>query len=176
MRRSRIQVTGASGSGTTTLGRALADLWSVPHADADDYLFVPTAPPYVDMREIPSRLSLMREVFAPREAWVLSGSVMGWGEPVVAECDAVVFLALDASERLRRLEAREVQRRAGGDHDREAWADFMDWAAGYDDPSFAGRSRVAHDAWLDGLSQPVLRLDSARPVADLLGAVTEWNP
>ena len=126
---------GASGSGTTTLGRALADHWSVPHADADDYFWVPTVPPYVEKRPETARRALMRDGFVPREGWVLSGSMMGWGESIVAECDAVIFLTLDPRERLRRLEAREVHRRAGQDFDEAAWSDFLDWAKGYDDPS-----------------------------------------
>src|SRR5690349_278852 len=157
MRRSRLHVLGASGSGTTTLARALANHWSVPHADADDYFWVPTDPPYVEKRDEADRLALMRQVFVPREAWVLSGSVLGWGEDVVAACDAVVFLTLDPEERLRRLEEREVVRRGGRPHDAGAWAEFLAWARGYDDPAFHGRSRAAHEEWLAGLSAPVLR-------------------
>jgi hypothetical protein len=171
-----VHVTGASGAGTSTLARALADHWSVPHADVDDYFWVPTDPPYRDKRPEADRVTLMRRVFAPREAWVLSGSMLGWGEGIVAECDAVVFLTLDAEERLRRLEAREAVRQQGWDADPAAWAAFLDWARGYDDPSFDGRSRVAHEAWLAGLSQPVLRLDSARPREELRDAVLEWEP
>lgn len=176
MRRSRVHVLGASGSGTTTLARALADHWAVPHADADDYFWVPTAPPYREKRPEERRIALMREVFVPREAWVLSGSMLGWGEDIVAECDAVVFLTLDPTERLRRLETREVERRAGEDFDEAAWQAFREWARGYDDPGFDGRSRMAHEAWLAQLSQPVLRLDSAVPTADLVAAVLAWDP
>ena len=75
MRRCRLHVIGASGSGTTTLARALADFWSVPHADADDYFWEPSDPPYVVRRPEADRLALMRSVFVPREAWVLSGSI-----------------------------------------------------------------------------------------------------
>ena len=131
---------GASGSGTTTLARALANHWSVPHADADDYFWVPTDPPYVEKRPEDERVALMRDVFVPREAWVLSGSMMGWGEAVVDECDAIVFLTLDPEERMRRLDAREVHRRAGRTFDQDAWTEFLDWARGYDDPEFEGRS------------------------------------
>ncbi|MGY1844785.1 AAA family ATPase [Modestobacter sp. SYSU DS0875] len=176
MRRSRLHVMGASGSGTTTLARALADHWAVPHADADDYFWVPSTPPYVDKRPVEERLALMRSVFVPREAWVLSGSVLSWGEGIVAQCDAVVFLTLDPDERLRRLEAREAARRAGGDFDEAAWTAFLEWARGYDDPEFQGRSRVAHEAWLAGLRQPVLRLDSARTREELRDAVLSWEP
>ncbi|WP_460568438.1 P-loop NTPase family protein [Humibacter soli] len=176
MRRSRVHVLGASGSGTTTLGRALADRWSVPHADADDYFWVPTIPPFAEKRSAGERVALMREVFVPREAWVLSGSVVGWGESVIARCDAVVFLTLDPDERMRRLEAREVHRRAGEGFDELAWSEFKDWARGYDDPAFEGRSLVAHEAWLSQLDLPVLRPDSTKSVAELLDAVLGWPP
>ncbi|MCI2265741.1 hypothetical protein L2W11_09475 [Sediminivirga luteola] len=77
MKRSRVHVMGASGSGTTTLARALADHWAVPHADADDYFWVPAVPPFRQKRPEEARRSLTREVFVPREAWVLSGSMLG---------------------------------------------------------------------------------------------------
>lgn len=176
MQRSRVHIMGASGSGTTTLARALADHWSVPHADADDYFWKPSTPPYVALRPEEARLALMHEMFVPRESWVLSGSMLGWGESVVAQCDAVVFLTLDPSERLRRLEARETIRREGQEVDEAAWSRFRQWAQGYDDPSFAGRSRAGHEAWLDTLPKPVLRLDSARSREQLVEAVLAWEP
>ncbi|WP_285042117.1 AAA family ATPase [Plantibacter sp. LMC-P-059a] len=176
MRRSRVHVMGASGSGVTTLGRALADHWSAAHADADDYFWVPTDPPYVTKRADAERVRLMREMFVPREAWVLSGSMPGWGDEIVAECDAVVFVVLDPAERLRRLEAREVERRAGERFDEAAWEAFREWAAGYDDPAFDGRSRASHEAWLATLPQPVLQVDSAMSRSQLVEAVLAWDP
>jgi len=118
----------------------------------------------------------MRDVFVPREAWVLSGSMMGWGESIVAECDAVIFLTLDPRERIRRLEAREIHRRAGRGFDEAAWRDFLDWAKSYDDPTFEGRSRVAHEAWLDQPDRPVLRLNAGMATAELRDAVLRWEP
>lgn len=170
MRRSRLYVTGASGSGTTTLARAVADVWAVPHADVDDYFWLPTDPPYSDKRPPHDRVALMEQVFLPREAWVISGSMLGWGEDVVARCDAVVFLTVDAAERLGRIEARERVRRGGEPAD-EA---FLSWARGYDDPAFTGRSRAAHEEWLSTLRCPVLRLDSAEPRETLRDAVLGW--
>ena len=133
---------GASGAGTTTLARAMADHWAVPHADADDYFWIPSDPPYVEKRPEAERVALMERLFLPRESWVLSGSMLGWGDDVVARCDAVVFLTLDPAERLRRLEARERARHEGGAVDEAACAEFLEWARGYDDPAFEGRSRV----------------------------------
>jgi len=172
----RLFITGASGSGTTTLGRAIANQWAVPHADADDYFWQPTSPPYREKRTPPERISLMREVFLPRSAWVLSGSIMGWGEDLVEKIDAAVLLTLDPDSRMSRLRARERIRfrelaKTGG-IDEAAHEEFLSWARGYDDPDFAGRNLRRHEQWLSTLPCPVLRIDSSRPVDDLVHAIT----
>lgn len=174
MRRCRLHVMGASGSGTTTLARVLASHWAVPHADADDYFWVPSDPPYVEKRPEADRVAMMRRMFVPREAWVLSGSMVGWGEGIVAECDAVVFLTLASEERLGRLHAREETRQEGRTADPAAWDEFITWAGGYDDPDFTGRSRVLHEEWLATIGLPVLRLDSANSPKALRDAVLAW--
>lgn len=166
---------GASGSGTTTLARAVADAWAVPHADADDYYWLPTDPPYQRKRPVPDRIALMEQVFLPRAGWVLSGSMHGWGDEVLARCDAVVFLTLDPVERMRRLEVREQGRHEQGQTDERSREEFLAWARGYDDPTFDGRSRVAHERWLATLTCPVLRLDSALTRDELRDAVLAWT-
>ena len=148
----------------------------MPHVDADDYFWMPTDPPYVDKRPEAERVPLMEQVFLPREAWVLSGSMLGWGDSVVARCDAVVFLTLDPAERLRRIEARERVRRDGGRVDETALAAFLSWARGYDQPSFQGRSRRGHEDWLATLSCPILRLDSSLTREALRDEVLAWVP
>jgi len=176
VRRCRLHLTGASGTGTTSLARVIASAWAVPHADADDYFWLPTSPPYTHKRPEPERLALMEAVFVPRDAWVLSGSMLDWGDPVVAHCDAVVFLTLDPATRIARIEERERVRRSGGSIDEESTAAFLTWARGYDDPDFDGRSRVRHDQWLATLPCPVLHLDSAAPLEALRDQVLSWDP
>jgi adenylate kinase family enzyme len=88
----RLHITGASGAGVTTLGRALADALAIPHHDTDDYFWQPTHPPYRDKRPVPDRLRLMRELFLARSEWVLSGSLDGWGDPLIPAFDLVVFI------------------------------------------------------------------------------------
>ena len=176
----RLHITGASGTGTTTLGRRLATQWAVPHADSDDYFWVPTSPPYTTKREEAARIRLMREVFVGRDAWVLSGSLMGWGDPLTESFDAVVFLSVDHDVRMSRLHAREVTRygsriEPGGMHE-SAHRDFMDWASGYEDPTTDGRNRAQHEAWLATLTCPVLRLDSTRGVDELVAEIAGWRP
>jgi adenylate kinase family enzyme len=170
-----VLITGASGSGTTTLGRALANDWSVPHADIDDYYWIPTSPPYTAKRPVPERLALMEAMFLPRDAWVLSGSIVSWGEPIVEKLDAVVFVTIDAYLRMDRLADRE-RRRYGESHgiDKDVHRAFFEWARSYDDPNFAGRSRAGHERWLAALACPVLTVNSIEPVPALCQTITAW--
>jgi adenylate kinase family enzyme len=172
----RIHVTGASGAGVTTLGRALADALGLPHHDADDYFWLPTDPPYRLRREVESRLRLMGEMFLERPAWVLSGSLDNWGAPVVPLFDMVVFLQVPTEIRLRRLRDREARRAspaaiAPGGWRHQEIEDFLDWAAHYDDGTREGRNLPRHLAWLATLTCPVQRLDGTQPVADLVHQV-----
>ncbi len=174
----RLHITGASGTGTSTLGRALADVWSVPFHDTDDYFWQPTEPPYTLPRAPSDRLALMEQTFLPRRSWVLSGSLMRWGEPVMPLLDLVIFLRLDPVLRLDRLQQREADRYgpaaiAPGGAYHAGHATFMTWAARYDhdDPAFTGRSLSRHRDWLATLPCAVHQLDAAQPVADLVTAV-----
>lgn len=168
----RVHITGGSGSGVTTLGAHLARAIDAPHMDTDDFYWLPTDPPYVDKLAVPDRLALMHQMFLPREQWVLSGSVMGWGDPLIGHFDLVVRLDLPADIRMARLRARETlaygaRIQEGGDM-ADASAAFMDWAAGYDDPAFEGRALAGHIKWCAALPCPVLVLDSTRAVGELV--------
>ncbi|HYE20601.1 MAG TPA: AAA family ATPase, partial [Tepidisphaeraceae bacterium] len=106
----RIHLTGASGSGTTTLGRALGQRLGLAHLDTDDFYWLPTDPPYQAARPMPDRLARLEAALDVELGWVLSGSLAGWGDPLLERFEAVVFLAVPVKERLRRLEARERAR------------------------------------------------------------------
>lgn len=172
----RLHITGASGAGVTTLGRALADATALPHHDTDDYFWLPTEPPYRLKRPVADRIRLMHEMFLARAGWILSGSLVSWAAEIEPCFDGVIYVSAPTAVRLTRLRAREDLRygpgstAAGGSHHDEAKA-FFEWAANYDDPSFDGRSRASHEAWLATLTCPVLRVDGTRPLAELVSQV-----
>lgn len=176
-RASRIHVTGASGAGVTTLGRALAQHFAVPHADTDDYFWLPTALPFTERRPVEDRLRLMREMFLPSRAWVLSGSLDAWGSEIVPYFDLVIFVTTPTEERLARLRAREARRygseaiQRGGSRHSSVEA-FITWAGYYDEGDRVGRNRQRHEAWLATLACPVLRVDGTRPLSELVVEVT----
>ena len=55
----RIHILGASGSGTSTLGQAVAACLDCPQHDTDDFLWVASDPPYQRTRPMPDRLHLL---------------------------------------------------------------------------------------------------------------------
>jgi adenylate kinase family enzyme len=176
MKSRRIHVTGASGSGVTTLGRALADTLALPHHDTDDYLWQPTTPPYRQMREAGERLRLMHDVFIPRADWVLSGGLDGWGNDLIRQFDLVVFLKTPHDVRMQRLRAREaahfgLDAVAPGGWRHEETESFLEWASHYEDGTREGRNLARHEAWVAALPCPVLRLDGSRPIPDLVAEV-----
>jgi adenylate kinase family enzyme len=171
----RLHILGASGSGTTALGAALADRLGCAHVDADSLFWLPTDPPFTTKRPKGERQAMLLRLLPVAGQWVFSGSAPEWAKPVEPFYDLVVFLRLDPAVRMKRLRRREAARygkriETGGDM-AAASSEFLKWAEAYDTAGPEQRSLVGHEAWLATLQAPVLRLDSATPLADLIFAV-----
>ena len=168
----RIHVMGASGAGVTTLGFALGAQLGSPCFDSDNYLWLPTDPPYGKMRDVAERLSLLSGDLSHVPRWVLAGSVDSWGLSLIDAASIVIYLDTPADVRLQRLRARESkrfgERIAPGGSMFEQHQAFMAWAAGYESGEFAGRNRDRHERWLAGLSLPVMRCDGTKPTEALV--------
>ena len=163
----RIHITGASGSGTSTLGRALAEAIGGRHLDTDNYFWLPSDPPCKAKRPPEERLAMLRDDADSDGRWVLSGSLCGWGDPLIPRFERVILLSAPTPLRLERLRQRERKRYGaavlaeGGTH-HEGFAKFIAWAARYDEGDMDDRSRAGHDHWLAELPCPVLHLDGSR--------------
>ncbi len=168
MKSRRIHLFGASGSGVTTLGRALAAEFAIPHHDTDDYYWLPTNPPYTSKRDIADRLRLMHELFVPRADWVLSGALDSWGVSLAQHFDLAILVETPTEIRLARLIAREATRfgqdavKPGGWRHTEM-TEFVDWASHYEDGTREGRSRARHETFITTLHCPFLRIDGNAP-------------
>ncbi|WP_068114015.1 hypothetical protein [Tropicimonas marinistellae] len=168
----RVHIFGASGAGTSTLGRALATALASQHFDTDDFYWHPSDPPFRAKRTIEERRALMETVFLPRRDWVLSGSMDSWSEGIDHRFTFAVFLDLDTETRLARLQRRESLRlREATNAEAEEAAAFLEWAASYDDALLPGRNRARHETWASQLDCPVMRLNSAPPVDELVSRI-----
>ena len=170
-----IHIFGASGSGTTTLGQAIADRTGYRFLDSDDYLWMLTDPQYTTKRPSEERLALLEGDIDASDGAVVSGSLVGWGDPLIPRFTLAVRLVVPHDERMARIERRELDRygdriRPGGDMYEISQA-FLAWAAGYEDGPATMRSRAMHDLWQQKLSCPLLTLDGTRPVEELVNEV-----
>ncbi|MCE4057274.1 adenylate kinase [Pseudomonas sp. Au-Pse12] len=167
----RIYLIGASGAGVSTLGAALARHLRLPHVDVDEHYWLPSDPPFLQARPPEQRLERLRQALG-EAPWVVSGSMDGWGDAIIARADRVLYLDTPTALRLQRIAVRERQRFGprilpGGDMHHQHLA-FLEWAAAYDSGARAGRSRPRHDAWLAQLQQPWERLDGRCSEEELL--------
>jgi adenylate kinase family enzyme len=157
----RILITGASGSGTTTLGRTLADTLTLPFFDIDDYYWMPTEPPYRQKRTAAARLSmLIGDLDRAENGAVLSGSVVNWGVEIEDSFSLIVFLRVPTKIRVERLHKREAELFGA------AKSEFIEWAAQYDEGRLPGRSLPIHERWLSLRRCIVLRIEGEVSVAD----------
>ena len=172
-----IHIFGASGSGTTTLGRAIAEKTGYTFLDSDDYIWTPTDPPFTALRTHAERLPLLQRDLERIENAVVSGSLVGWGDPLIPRFTLTVRLIVPHDVRMARIERREQERYGdrilpGGDM-YQIHRDFLQWAAGYEDGPATMRSKAMHDLWQQKLACPLLTLDGTRPVEELVNEVLE---
>ena len=167
-----IHLFGASGSGTTTLGKALCKELNIHHMDTDDYFWRPTDPKFTTARPRDERIRLMEEDIQRHGNVVISGSLTDWGDVLIPRFTLAVRLEVDPKVRMLRLIAREQERYGdritpGGDMYRQH-LDFISWAQSYDTAGPDVRSKAKHDIWQNKLTCPLLQLDGGEPIADNL--------
>lgn len=157
-----IHILGASGSGTTTLGRALSEEYGCTHLDSDDFFWEPTDPPFTVKRERALRQSMLSSAVDEAEKCVISGSMCGWGDILIERLDLVIYVYTPAEIRKERLESREFERFGdrilqGGDMYDEHLK-FIEWAMQYDIGGLDMRSAKMHEQWLSNLTCPVMKI------------------
>ena len=176
----RIHILGASGSGTSTLGQAIAQRWGHVHLDTDDFFWEPSDPPFQRSRPPTERIRLLSKAMQRAEHWVNTGSLCGWSDVFIPQFDLVVFLYVPTELRLERLEQREALRfgpriEPGGDM-HQIHQDFMQWAASYGHADQDTRSHQVHQHWLANLPCPVLQLAGDFSVQELRNRLEGFNP
>ena len=146
-----IHIYGASGSGTSTLGRKISEELGYKFMDTDDYFWLPTDPKYTAPRDKEERLALMKKDISESDNVVIAGSLVDWGDELIPLFTLAVRLVTDTRVRIARLKKREKQQfgdriMPGGDMYAQHM-EFIEWAGKYDTGSVDMRSKAKHDAW-----------------------------
>jgi adenylate kinase family enzyme len=160
----RIHIFGASGSGVTTLGNTLSEYLGIPYFDSDDFFWEKTKIPFTSKRDPDKRNQIIKRLLNITPEWIYGGSSWSWGNGIFPEFSLVVFLKMPKEVRMKRLLAREYLRYGdiiNTDPIRKQNSDgFFAWASDYDDcTGIAGRNIKVHEAWIEEIQSPILKLD-----------------
>lgn len=172
-----IHIFGASGSGTSTLGRKISKELGYKFMDTDDYFWLPTDPKYTQKRPTDERLRLMKKDIEAAENVVISGSLTDWGDELIPLFTLAIRLVVDVDIRIERLRKREREQFGsrideGGDM-YQNHREFIEWARAYDTGSVEMRSKAKHDEWQKLLTCEVLVLDGSDDLNDNFAKIKE---
>jgi adenylate kinase family enzyme len=175
----RIHILGAAGAGKSTLGESVARRIGAVHLDTDDVYWLPSDPPYREKRAVAERIAMLRTLLSQHDRVVLTGSLSGWGDPLVPLLDGLVLLDTPVGVRLGRLAVRDRLRYGAsaihpGGPLRAQHTALMQWAAAYDAGTMPGRSRARDERWIADAGLPVLRLRGDRDVTELADELCRW--
>jgi adenylate kinase family enzyme len=162
------QVTGAPGSGVSTVGRLLAAQLGCEFLDLDDVHWRPSEPPYIEERSASEKIAIVSSVLHSPDQWavVVCGSLIGWADEFAKALSGCLYLRCPAGIRIDRILRREKERfssaieNGGAMHERHMA--FMQWASSYDTRRFVVDPRCQEGdlLWLAKLSCPTFLLSS----------------
>jgi len=165
-----IIIFGASGAGSTTLGKEVAQRLNCQYLDIDDYLWCwNTAVPLTVVRTRKERAEHLLEDIKKYPKFVIAGTIFndrGLFEPFF---DLAVFISTPAAVCAERVRAREFARWGervipGGDMYKVTRfhgdaGDYLATAQGYETANVSKFSRKLHEKWIADMTCPILRID-----------------
>ena len=158
---SGIMIFGASGAGSTTLGREIAQLLNFEHFDTDDYFFESSDTNFTKERPLQERQRLL--LSAIKSPFVITGCLREWGGFIDDMFSLAIFIQTPQDVRLERLEKRDYTRsgeriRKGGDL-YESHQKFLAYVSTYENGGMKTRSLASQEAWAKTLTCPIIRID-----------------
>ncbi len=172
-----IHLLGPSGSGTSSLGKALSEELHIPWFDSDDIFWEPTNPPFTSKRSVEQRQSILKEINTRNKSWIISGSMLQWGDFLRDEIDLVIYLYVEKNTRIQRLVKREKERFGDrilqGNDMYDNHRAFIKWAESYEDGGLDMRSIKSETKWIKEAKCKVLIFEKEIPIKEELKLVLE---
>ena len=171
----KIHLLGPSGSGTTTLGKALASALSIPHFDSDYFFWIPTSPPFTTKRPTNERIDMLKSTLNGLDSWILSGSMLKWGDFLKPVLDIVIYKYVAQEIRIPRLIKREKNRYGdridNGQDMHKQHFEFITWAKNYETGGLEMRSKTSEEAWMKSLKCKIIRIENEIAIKEELSIV-----
>ena len=171
-----IIIFGASGAGSTTLGKETAQRLNFHYLDIDDYLWHWDTPiPFTAVRPREERAQHLMDDIKNHPDFVIAGTIFNDRALFEPLLELAVFVSTPADVCAERVWNREHARwgervRPGGDMYKNTrfHGDFDDYMANahkYETAAVENFGRKLHEAWIAELTCPVLRIDGANAIS-----------
>ena len=173
-----INIFGSSGSGTTTLAKALSNELDCHHIDVDDLMWKKTDPPFTIKRDIETIKQLFDKEIENQENVVISGSLVNIYDDLKCHIHLFIYMNLDIETRIKRINKREYKRfgnriKPGGDL-YQKHQDFLQWVSDYEHNPETLRSRKQHLSWLNDVDAPVLKITEELELNELVKIIRSF--
>jgi len=171
-----IIIFGASGAGSTTLGKEVAERLKYQYLDIDDYLWRwDTAIPLTLTNTREERAKRLMDDIQKYPNFVIAGTIFSDREQFEPLLDLAVFISTPTDICTKRVYAREYTRWGcrvlpGGDMYKSTrfhgdYSDYVTNAEKYETADVAKFGRKLHEHWIAELHCPVLRVDGMTDVS-----------
>ncbi len=180
-----IQITGASGSGKTFLGRKLAKVLNCNFVDTDDILWVwqKDIQPYTIPISDEEAKDKLKKILVSNTSTIASGLFYPWSEELISMFDLLIIVETDVKIRKQRIINREFEMygnrfKKGGDM-YEQFNKYLDWALKYDISNDSLGSKKETEKWATKFVCDVLYIDGNRNIDEkiriILKKIQELN-
>ncbi len=165
-----IQITGASGSGKTSIGKKLSEILNCNYIDTDDILWLwdKSVQPYtVAINDIES-CEKLKQILLNNPSTIASGMFYPWSESLIYMFDLLIVIDTDKEIRRKRIIDREYEMygnrfKKGGDMYNQ-FNEFLNWSMSYDTSDDKLGSKKATDEWTKKFNCDILYIDGSKPI------------
>lgn len=174
-----IQITGASGSGKTFLGKKLSEVLNYNFVDTDDILWVwdEEVQPYTIAVSDEESCKILKQILLKNNSTIVSGMFYPWSESLIPMFDLLIIIETNKEIRKKRIIEREFEMygnrfKKGGDM-YEQFNQFLDWAMSYDTSDDKLGSKRETDNWARKFNCKVLYIDGSKPIGEKIKIILE---
>lgn len=168
----RILIIGASGTGTTTLGKRISNQLKISFIDLDELFWLDSDIPFTKFRNTEQLREIVNDKIYSRREWVISGDPSLWNVDIENKINYLIFLKAPTNIRISRLEKRYdnqygIASRVQGNLIFENHQEFIKWTLKYDIGGITGRTKEKQESWISNLNGIIYETNSDKEL-DLL--------